>query len=259
MRVLVMCVFIIIILALAEVLSAGAAARAADGDFVRITLLTPAPSPFSFIRYEVSQRGRITTAVHRRALPGYDEVLHGMGLVTPSEADAIWKLCAETDALGLSDAGPGTRPDDGGTFAKAKRRGRARHTPWPGLTWKVEVSLGGKDHTFRVTDPINRVDRRYEHLFAAVVHKVEEVAGDLPFRNVFFPANDMGWIDLASIPVAHVWADGFDTKLQTPLYGYELSAGVHEIRLRSRGGRYDRVYRVRIEPSGTTQLNVDLR
>ncbi len=213
---------------------------AADDDYLRVILEAPAPSPFSVVRYEVMHRGPAVTAVHRRQLPGYDEALHGMGLLTRDEATALEALVAAVEPFALPDALAGT-PGSGQ------------------LTWRVEIRRGDEAHSFRVRDPVNQPDARYWRLVRGVQRLVRERAGDLPFRNVFYAPRRLGWVDIQSVPAATVAIDGFDTRHETPLYGYELSAGEHEIRLRSRDGAHDRTYRIRVEPSGTTHLHVDLR
>ncbi|MGM0576974.1 MAG: hypothetical protein ACQEXJ_14715 [Myxococcota bacterium] len=224
---------------IAVLLLAAVVGMAADDDYVRLALETPAASPYSVVRYEVGRRGRATMAVHRRQLPGHGEPLHGMGLLTRKEAERIWRLVRDTDALSLPDAEEGA--DD--------------HGP----AWRVEVSLDGRTHAFTVRDAVNREDRRYHRLVSGVRRAVHDVAGELPFRNVFFPSDRMGWINIVSIPAARVWVDGFETRQETPLYGYEIESGKHRVRLVGEDGEHERTYEVRVEPSGTTHLHVDLR
>ena len=212
----------------------------ASEDHVRVVLVSPSPSPFTTIRYEIVKRGTAVSASHRRHLPGHGESLHGAGLLTRAEQAEVWDLVNETGATQLSDA----------------KVADPRHGE---LTWEVHVSLGGKHNSFKVTDPINQPDRRYFRLIDAVKRVVKKHAGDLPFRNIFYSPRSLGWINIVSVPQAHVIIDGFDTKLVSPLFGYELNAGVHAIQLKSLDGIYDRTYKVRIEPSGTTRLGVDLR
>lgn len=217
----------------------------APEDFsVRVIMDVPAASPFSSVRYEVARRGRAATAVHRRELPGHRESLHGMGLLTAAEADALVALLTEVEAARLPDA-----------VAPTAGVGQ--------ITWRVEVDLGPGSgsgaHVFRVSDPANQPDRRYRRLVSGVRELVLRVAGDLPFRNVFYPSERLGWASVVSVPVGRVLVDGFDTRLETPLYAYELAAGAHEIRIVTRDGTLDRTYQIRVEPAGTTHLTVDLR
>lgn len=225
----------------ASILALAAVISGSDDDYLRLILERPAATPFAVVHYEVGRRGRATTAVHRRELPGLRESLHAMGLLTREEADALWALAADTDAARLPDAGP---PLPG---------------PLEGLAWRVEVSIDGVQHSFRVTDPANQRDRRYHRLVSRICGVVHRVAGELPFRDVFFPEAELGWISVTAIPAAAVSIDGFDTQLETPLFSYELAGGEHEVRLRSLDGGLDRTYQVRVEPGGTTHLTVDLR
>lgn len=219
---------------------AAAQAPAGDDDFIRFTLEPPSASPYHTIRYEITRRGPATTAVHRRHLPGLDEGLHALGLLTPEEADELFAFARTLNAASLADA-------------------RAPN-PAPGaLTWRCDLLLSGRAHTFKVHDPDNLTDRRYARLFSAVRSAVLAQAGPLPFRNVFFPAADRGWLNVESVPAAKVLIDGFDTKLTTPIYGYELGSGVHTITLTSLDGRFVRSFDFRLEPQGTTTLRIDLR
>ncbi len=224
---------IVLLLALFMVTFAG------DDDYVRFTLEAPAASPYHTIRYEITRRGPATTAVHRRQLPGLDEGLHTLGLLTRPEADAFFALACElgADSLAATPVKPASNA----------------------LTWRCDVLLDGRSHTFTVTDPENHTDRRYARLLSAVRRQVLAAAGELQFRNVFYPAKDRGWLNIESVPAARVLIDGFDTRLDTPLYAYELAAGGHKIVLRSTDGRFERELEVKVEPQGTTTLRVDLR
>jgi len=209
-------------------------------DYLRVRLETPAPSPFSSISYEITRRAPATTAVHRRLLPGDAESLHALGLLTEEEAAAIDALVRETGAMKLPDAAP-AKPLLGQ------------------VTWLVSLKVDGEIHEFRCTAPENLRDRRYFRLIDAVRQRVKAVTGDLPFRNVFYEPERRGWVNVISVPAANVTIDGFDTKLETPLYHYELSAGTHTVHLKSTDGRFVRDYQVKVEAGGTTHLRVDLR
>ena len=208
-----------------------------------LTLQQPSSSPFATIRYEVAVRGRVNTATHRRELPGYAESLHGMGLLTRAEAAAYWK---EIRAIGLPELVDALPAEDD----EAANRG---------LVWEVESVLDGVERTFRVGDAVNHADRRYQRLLSVTRVLVHSLAGELPFRNVFIPEGRLGWINVVTIPVARLHVDGFDTELETPIYGYEVSAGKHTLRLKTADDTYERSYNVQVDPGGTTLLRVDLR
>jgi hypothetical protein len=237
-----------VLAALALTLLAGADTPAvAEEDYLRMVLETPAPTPYTVCRYEIVRRGRATSAVHRKRLAGYAESLQGIGLLTKEEEAAIWALAVDTKAAELPDAvDPMPAP--------------GRPMPAPGrLTWRIELSRDGRAHAFRVTDPLQQPRREYARLFVGVKELVVRLAGEIPFRNVFFPAGNLGWLNIITVPAARVEIDGFDTRLESPLYGYEVASGEHVVRLRSLDGALDRQYKVRVEPSGTTQLRLDLR
>lgn len=210
-------------------------------DYVRFTLEPPAASPYHTIRYEITRRAPATTAVHRRQLPGLDEGLHALGLLTPEESRAFFSLARSLGATSLRSVP------------------RTADTPPGALTWRCDLMLGGEVASFLVTDPEGLTDRRYALLFAAVQRTVLEHAGELRFRNVFYPASDRGWLNIETVPAAAVTLDGFDTRLETPLYSYEVAAGAHEVVLRSLDGELVRTIQVRVEPQGTTTLRIDLR
>jgi hypothetical protein len=212
-----------------------------DEDYVRFTLEAPAASPYHIIRYEITRRRPATTAVHRRQLPGLSEGLHALGLLTPEEAAAFFAQAKELDAGSLPavPAGPTTTPG--------------------ALTWRCDLMLDGKRHVFVASDLENLPDRRYARLFDAVRRTVLLRAGELPFRNVYFPAKERGWLNIESVPAATVTLDGFDTRLETPMYSYDIAAGTHTVTLRSLDGRYERTFEVRVEAQGTTTLRIDLR
>ena len=215
----------------------------ADGDYVMLTLQQPSSSPFATVRYEVAVRGRVNTATHRRELPGYAESLHGMGLLTRSEAKAYW---AKVKALGLTELKDALPPEDATS---------THH----GLIWEIEFLVDGVERTVRVADAVNQPDRRYHQLLTLTRDLIHRLAGDLPFRNVFIPEGSLGWINVVTIPVARLYVDDFDTELETPLYGYEVSAGKHTLRLKTEDGAHERSYTVQVDPGGTTLLRVDLR
>ena len=231
--------FTLVGLVLVSLLMAGA-----DGDYVRLSLESGGTSPYGVVRYEVFDRGGAVAAVHRRQLPGHGESLQGMGLLLAREATEVFDLLDRYDAVQLpdADAPPGL------PFSS-------------GQSWRVEVQRAGKRHAFRVVEPWHQEDLRYQGLLAMLVETVEAHAGPQPFRNIFFPEAELGWLDVESVPPARLFVDGEDTRLETPVYGYEVEAGAHQLTLKPVNpdagppGTYD----VFVDPTGTTRLRVVLR
>ena len=215
----------------------------ADGDYVRFVLDQPSVTPYSTIRYEIIDRGRVTTAVHRRGLPGYSEALHGMGLLTPEEAKQVWSEVRASEPEALVES-----------LASAD-------APQPplGVTWNVDIRIGELSKSFRVFEPMNQRDRRHARLFQAIRTMAETRAGRHPFRNVFLAKRQRGWLNLVSVPAAKVVIDGYDTGHETPLYGYEVERGKRKVTLISLDGTYERTYEIRIESGTTTRVRADIR
>lgn len=242
------------LLSILALLTAAAVTGAGADDYVTLTLVDPAPTPYSTVRYEVSRRGKATVVVHRRQLPGYGEPLHEMGLLTPEEADALWGLVVELKSCVLP-AAPEPPLVAGGKAGKKKKS----VTLLAGPSWELDLSIDGRHNSFVVADAANQPDRRYAALIRGVRASIHRITGELPFRNVFIDSDAMGYLNVVSVPVARVEIDGFDTKLETPMYGYEMSSGAHRVRLVSTDGRFDRTYEVKVEAGGTTRLRVDIR
>ena len=125
--------------------------------------------------------------------------------------------------------------------------------------WRVNMTLDGISWSFQIFDTPNQPDPRYDQFVRLVMETVHRHGGLLHFRNVFIPKKRLGWINVVSVPVARVYVDGFDTRLESPLYGYEIEAGRRQIKLISTDGKVERLYEVKVEPGGTTVLRVDLR
>ncbi len=232
--------FLVVVISWVAVVLGVSPSHAGDDDFVRVVLERRGPTPFSMVKYEITKRAPATTAVHRRLLPGYPESLHALALMTKEESATIDQLIVASNAMTLRDDVP-----------KKLQKGT--------LVWRVELLVDGRSHTFRIADPENHVDRRYQRLIDGIRRQVTHLTGPLPFRNVFFSPKQRGWLNVQSVPSAQLFVAGIDTKLTTPVYSYEVPAGVHEVRLVSKEHGLDRTYKVTVEAGGTTNARIDLR
>jgi hypothetical protein len=214
--------------------------NAAGGDYAHLILEKSSDSPFAEIRYEVSERGPASAAIHRRRMPGEIRSLHNMGLIPLEKVRALRATLLENAALSLPDVPKRTHA--GGS-----------------LTWRFEAQLDGKKHTFLVRDPINQPDRRYWRIFEGLRSLVRSTTGGLPFQDVYYPKKNMGLLTLKSSPIARLSVDGRDTELETPIRALPLLAGKHTIELKSLEGKVVRRYDIRIEAGGHTKLRLDLR
>ena len=213
---------------------------AAGGDYVQWVLESPSDSPFAELRYEITERGPASAAIHRRRLPGGIRSFHNMGLVPPEVLDQLRTKLTQNAAMTLPDA----------TQASHARAS---------LRWRFDVQLDGKKHSFVVTDPINQQDRRYWRLFSAVKQLVRSITGGLPFRDIYHPKEKLGWLTIDSVPAGRLTVNGRDTELETPVRDLPLLKGKHTIELKSVEGNTVRSYDIRIEAGGYTKLKVELR
>ena len=197
-------------------------------------------TPYHTVTYEVLWRQNVAVANHYRGLVNYSEPFHDMALVTREELRSLLDELQRLQAFSLPDV---DAPQD--AFAH--------------LHWEIEVQDGNKKHTFKVSAPELQSDARYGAIIERVRTFVLRHAGDLVFRNVFFEPGTYGWVNLTSVPPATVTIDGRDTGLKTPVYGYELPAGRHEVRLYAKEQKWERLHTVRIDPGMTTIVHFDLR
>ncbi len=199
-------------------------------------------TPYRSVSYEVLWRGRTAVVNHYRSLVNYDEALHEMRLCEREELQRLLK--------DLSDAGALTLP----SAPTPKVRVGA-------LRYEIEIRPGGakgKVHTFTVDEPDAQPDPRYARIVRRVRGFVVRATGELPFRNVFFDPGTFGFLNLTSVPAARVEIDGRDIGLETPLYGYELASGVHEVRLIDPKSGAERRHNLRVEPGMTTIVHIEV-
>ena len=210
-----------------------------EDSFVRVTR-SGGFSPFRGVLHAVVCRGTTPVAKHRKRLVNYTSRLGNMALLTPKEHLALLERVEALGAFTLPDLGSGAAPPS---------------SP----RWKVEIGRGGREHSFAFSAQSAGEDTRYAAIVDAVVSLVKEHSGDVPFRNVFYEPEGMGYLDVDSRPVAAIHIDGRSLKLRTPVYTYEVEAGRHVLRMVSRKHGIDRTYDFRIEAGKTTILHLDLR
>jgi serine/threonine-protein kinase len=97
--------------------------------------------------------------------------------------------------------------------------------------------------------------RRQQHR-----HDVEAAAAEAAAAKVAaaptpaaVPAGTPGTLVVNSVPWAYVWVDGRDTGRTTPLMGYTLNPGPHEVQLRTAMGQVH-TQRVQIAPGQTARI-----
>lgn len=180
--------------------------------------MSPEASTLSVVKYYPGGRG------HR----------HRLALLSDIEAKSVLD--------GLAACGLGALPGRG------PRRGADLHTlRWEGLGKGVAS----------VDDPHAAKDGRFSACVAVLEDAVNLHIGSLPWRDVFYPKQELGFLRAESTPAARVFVNGEDTGEVTPVPALALRVGVHQVTFVSEGLR--RTYEVRVLPEATTNLDVDLR
>ena len=197
-------------------------------------------TPYGVVTYEVLWRSRVAVASHYRNLINYSEALHQMRLVPRDEYEALLQELRSAGAFELESAiAPATVPGS--------------------LTYEIELRHGAEAKTIRVTAPTEQRNPLYAMTIERIRTFVLRHAGDIAFRNVFFEPGTFGYVNLTSVPVARVYVDGRDISQETPVYGYELPAGSHEVKLVAVEQDYERTHTLRVQPGMTTIVHFDLR
>ena len=211
-----------------------------DGAFVSVRIVGGF-TPYRLVIYEVLWRGKVPVAGHYRGLVDYAEALHNMKLVRTADFEKLLRDVERDGAFGLKDAPAPTERAPGA------------------LRFEIEVRNGDKHNSVTVTAPSGQPDPRYGRIIDRVRRFVLDRAGELTFRNVFFEPGTYGYVNLTSVPIAKIYIDGRDVQHHTPLYGYELPVGPHEVRLVAEEKGWERTHTLKVEPGMTTIVHFDLR
>lgn len=217
---------------------AAAAPPDLEESFVRMKR-TGGLSPFELIEDTVVLRGATPTAIHAKDVVNQSEHQNRMALLTLAEYRALLDALEAQDILILRDF---------------ELRPPREDLP----SWIIEYQRNGRRNSVRIHGLRHATDPRYRAIVDLVRQTVREKTGEIPFRNVFFDAGEVGWLNLETRPAAHVEIDGMDTKERTPLFAWELSRGGHSVRLIDEERGIDRSFDFTIEAGMTTILNLDL-
>lgn len=224
-------------------LSAGAASaqtpqRAPE---VRLELVAKGGfSPYTVERYVLRLRpGSGTLAVERR-LPGDYPDHEQIRLLTPDGLKAAHAVAARCPIEAMT---PAPRP----TKHSAAR------------VWRVLYRSGAADATLTVADPEHHDDPRYADCIDAVRTLAAIHVGAGPFRDVFFEPGNAGLLSLHSFPEARVLVDGVELGASSPVRDVPVGVGEHEVTFINEAHNLRRTYTVKVMPSMTTLLDVDLR
>lgn len=207
-------------------------------DNARVTLSVLSDlSPYDSVRYEVKRRGTtVIASLSKQLADGFDE----LGDVALLPLDEMTTVVEGLRACGIEDLAPDA-PDD------------------PLLTYQLEIELGTYHRVVRFAGRAT-LPGTPQWCVARLIMDTYFAFGDpVPFENRFWNEGNFGQLQVDSTPAARLIIDGRDTGLTTPVWGYRLEPGRHELRFVNDGLGIDRTYDVTVEIGLTTRLEVELR
>lgn len=219
-------------------------ARPPDGSFARVSV-DGGVSPFTAVAYDVSVRGKtVVVSLVKESLCRVGQ-RERVRLLDGPEADAL--LAA------LAAAAVWEVPAPRGAVA-----GRARDSspPRDGPRYEVWVGLGREMRRFHfdgaslMTSPATLA--AVTAIREAVVSRVEP----LPMRDLYHPAERIGYLTMTASEPARAVLDGWD-EVRLPVDALEVVEGEHAVVVEGAGGKR-REFTVRIVAGAAAQVHVVL-
>ncbi|HIN84948.1 MAG TPA: PEGA domain-containing protein [Myxococcales bacterium] len=209
-----------------------------QGSYIRL-IIKGGFTPYRVVTYDVFWRSGTAVAGNYRGLIHYDEPLHTMSLIAKDEYLGLWKQLEEASIWRQKN------------LPKPAKATAIRH-------FEIDVKMKGRVKKFTFSGLLHGPDKQHGALANYIRSFVLKYAGEMPFRNVFFETGTLGWVNLTSVPTAKVRVGGRDIGLTTPVYGYELPQGRHEVTLILPSGS-ERKHTLTVEPGMTTIVHIDLQ
>ncbi len=215
-----------------------------DGSFFRVTV-DGGVSPFRTVAWDVTLRGKtvvVSLVKETLCLKGQRE------RVVLLDGDGAARLLAELEAAGAwSFAGP---PEHDGIEARSRDR-----APAPGGTrYEFWRAVGRRMTRFTVDSAglgrLPAVLAAFTGLREAVQRRVEP----LPMRDLYHPADKLGWLTMTATEPATATFDGWDA-VKLPVDSLEMVDGEHSVVVVGTSGR-QREFTVRIGAGSTSQVHV---
>ncbi len=213
-----------------------------DGSFIRVTR-DGGVGPFSSIYYDVTVRGStvvVTLVKDTGCRTAQRERVALLGGADADEAIARLRAAGAWSIQAPADATVGRAADSAAPTDMAR--------------WEFFSADGRELSRFFVSDQVFKKQPVLVGLVAELRGLVRGLVEPLPMRDVFHPADQIGFLGMTSTSPAKALIDGWD-RVRLPTTQLDLKAGIHEVTVYGDNG-VTRTFTVRIVAGETTTVHV---
>jgi len=204
-------------------------------DHVHLSLQGGA-SPFETVSYAARALGGGTVVVQSKMFP-YSGALDNRVALFP--ASDMVELCAEVVANLEKAKGVDTSP-----------------APFTGQ-WVLDLKCGDTQLIVDLWGDDTLPGGKEWAVLNSVISFVEKRLGPVYFRDLVTKEDQLGYLQVRTIPSLEVEVDGIPAGLNTPILAFELRPGAHTLRLSSATYGIDKKRRFEIKAGEYTNITVD--
>lgn len=205
------------------------------GDHIHLSLQQGA-SPFGTISYAVRGLAGAALVIQAKMFP-YSGALDNRVALVPEKqlTDLCGRLVTAVQALSDEPSEP---------------------SPFTG-TWILEFKCGSTQRSIQLVGDETLPGGKGFDVLKEVIGYVEGRLGTAQFRDLVAREEDIGWLQIRSIPSVEVEVDGIATGLKTPILAFELRPGTHVVRLYSKEYGIDKSRRFEVKAGEYTNITVN--
>lgn len=213
-----------------------------DGTFIRITK-DGGVSPFRVVYYDVTVRGKtvvltmVKETVCRTGQRERVRLLDGdaaVNVISQLKQAGAWSVVAPVDAV----------------------KGRAADSKPEATTPRYEfwAAWGPQMYRFHISAPAIDSSPALVSLLTETRQAVVDRVEPLPMRDVFHPADQIGYMAMTASEPSYAVIDGWD-RVRLPVSALDLKVGTHDVVVTGKSGA-SRTFSVRIVPGETSTVHV---
>ena len=217
---------------------------APDGSFVRITL-DGGVSPFTVVSWDVTVRGStviVSLVKENLCQTGQRERVR---LLEGNNAASLLAVLKEAGAWTCQVPGVATA---GRSANKTAPADQPRYEVWS--AW------GRSMVRYHLTQAALREAPCALRVISSVTAEVRARLDTLPMRDLYYPAEKLGWVTMTASEPASATIDGWDT-VQLPVDALQVVEGEHQVVVTGESGRI-RQFMVHVAPGLTQRIHVVL-